>query len=115
MNNCLKHYTAAKFNAQYHVGSHFRYFPVMGIPDAVEVVTRSTAWELENGQVVVRVSGRSGGVAVRHLSPVSGAAVMAAKVKDILHLEALTRMWPEDHLIHQLALRLLWWERRANQ
>ncbi|MEV9348379.1 hypothetical protein AB0175_24905 [Klebsiella pneumoniae] len=51
------------------MGSRFRYYPVVGVPDSEEVVTRSVAWHLQNGKTVVRVEGKIGGVSVYRLEP----------------------------------------------
>lgn len=76
MNNLLRNLSARRFNQLYTVGARFRYYPVPGIPDAVEVVTESEAWEL-CGRSVVKVSGRIGGVSVSHLELVEGHPVNA--------------------------------------
>lgn len=81
MSHFLKGLSADKFNQKYPVGSSFKYFPIMGIPDSVEVVTRTEAWTLGHGAVVVSVSGRAGGVSIEHLKPV---------VKD-KHIEELSK------------------------
>ncbi|MCB5309239.1 MULTISPECIES: hypothetical protein [Yersinia] len=70
MSHFLKGLSADKFNQKYPVGSSFKYFPIMGIPDSVEVVTRTEAWTLGHGAVVVSVSGRAGGVSIEHMKPV---------------------------------------------
>jgi len=48
-----------------------RYFPVAGEPEFVDTVTRSEAWELGHGAIVVLVAGISGGVLVGHLAPLA--------------------------------------------
>jgi hypothetical protein len=62
-----KKMTAEKFNAKHPVGTPCRYFPIKGEPDFVETKTRSEAWELGHGAVVVAVEGRTGGVLIDHL------------------------------------------------
>ncbi|CNI64598.1 hypothetical protein [Yersinia pekkanenii] len=70
MSHFLKGLSADKFNQKYPVGSSFNYFPIMGIPDSVEVVTRTEAWALDYGAVVVSIIGRAGGVSIEHLKPI---------------------------------------------
>ncbi|OVZ93609.1 hypothetical protein CBW58_05910 [Yersinia frederiksenii] len=70
MSHFLKGLSADKFNQKYPVGSRFNYFSVMGIPDSVEVVTRTEAWALGHGAVVVSVNGRAGGLSIEHMKPV---------------------------------------------
>lgn len=70
MNHFLTGICADMFNQKFPVGSRFNYFPVKGIPDSVEVVTRTEAWALGHGAVVVSVNGRAGGVSIAHLKPV---------------------------------------------
>uniref|UniRef100_UPI001643BCEE hypothetical protein n=1 Tax=Yersinia rohdei TaxID=29485 RepID=UPI001643BCEE len=62
--------SAERFNQKYPVGSSFNYFPNRGIPDSVEVVTRTEAWALGHGAVVVSVNDRAGGLSIEHLKPV---------------------------------------------
>lgn len=62
--------TAAFWNAAHPVGTLVRYFPVYppieGVPP-VETRTRSEAWVLGDGSVVVLVEGKSGGVLLSHI------------------------------------------------
>lgn len=61
---------AASWNAAHPVGTLVRYFPVYppieGVPP-VETRTRSEAWVLGDGSVVVLVEGKSGGVFLSHI------------------------------------------------
>lgn len=59
--------TAAEWNARYPVGTHVAYYPVAERPDFQLTSTRSEAWELGNGEAVVSVTGKPGGVSIRHL------------------------------------------------
>lgn len=79
MSNLLRNVSATRFNQLYTIGARFNYYPVVGIPDCVEVVTESEAWEL-CGRPVVKVSGRTGGVSVSHLEPTT----QSAAVRDVL-------------------------------
>jgi len=60
-------YSVDGFNATVPVGTLVRYYPVKDVPDFEETATRSKAWELGSGHVVVLVNGRAGGVSVEHL------------------------------------------------
>lgn len=58
-------HTAVSWNAAYPVGTAVRYWPIYppidGVPPEV-TRTRSEAWALGDGSVVVLVDGRTGGV-----------------------------------------------------
>ena len=59
--------TPEQFNSIYSVGDKFKYYSISGSPVFQEVESRSEAWELGHGEVVVKVTGRSGGVSIGHL------------------------------------------------
>lgn len=59
--------TAEQFNQKYPIGTAFKYYPIKGLPDFDETATRSEAWALGHGDVVVKVEGRTGGVLIEHL------------------------------------------------
>ncbi|SEL25181.1 hypothetical protein SAMN04487787_108122 [Kosakonia sacchari] len=69
MKNLLRNLTATVFNQRFPVGSRFIYHPVPGMPEREEVITRSTAWHVRNGRLVVRVEGKIGGLSVNRLEP----------------------------------------------
>lgn len=62
--------TAREWNAIYSSGTPVTYEPVLppvaGI-DPVHTRTRSHAWELGDGTPIVKIEGRTGGVALTHL------------------------------------------------
>lgn len=63
-------YTAEGWNATHPVGTPVRYWPVYPPIDSVppvDTMTRSEAWALGDGTVVVCIAGRSGGVALTHV------------------------------------------------
>jgi len=62
--------TADEWNRLYPIGTPVKYYPVAGQADHVKTYTRSEAWELPNGIVVVMVESRTGGVAIAHCVPV---------------------------------------------
>lgn len=63
-------HTAASWNAAYPVGTAVRYWPfyppVEGVPP-LDTRTRSEAWSLGDGSVVVLIEGKSGGVHLSHI------------------------------------------------
>lgn len=63
-------HTADSWNAAYPVGTKVRYWPVYPPIDSIQPVdttTRSEAWALGDGTVVVSIAGKSGGVALSHI------------------------------------------------
>lgn len=62
--------TAEQWNADHPVGTAVRYWPIYppiaGVPP-VDTRTRSEAWALGHGAVVVKIEGRTGGVALSHV------------------------------------------------
>jgi hypothetical protein len=70
--------TAALWNRRFPIGTRVRYHPVKGERKHIETKTRSEAWELGSGVSVVKIDGRSGGVALSHLTfkPSPGALVV---------------------------------------
>ncbi|WP_337052051.1 hypothetical protein [Serratia fonticola] len=67
----LKGISVEQFNTRFPVGALFRYYPIMGQSECCQVATRSEAWLLGHGAVVVLVNDRTGGVSVEHLEPVA--------------------------------------------
>lgn len=61
-------HTAESWNAAYPVGTHIRYWPVLPPVNTPPIctTTRSEAWALGNGAVVVLIVGKAGGVSVEH-------------------------------------------------
>lgn len=65
-------HTAESWNAEHPIGTPVRYWPIYPPIDSVPPVdteTRSEAWALGDGSVVVSINGRSGGVALSHIMP----------------------------------------------
>lgn len=69
MNKLLRNISATRFNERFPVGSSFIYHPTPGMPERESVTTRSEAWLMRNGRLVVRVDGKIGGVSVNRLEP----------------------------------------------
>lgn len=61
---------AIAFNLRYPVGQPFRYYPIADEARFIETRTRSQAWTLGHGEVIVLIEGRTGGVLVEHLEEV---------------------------------------------
>lgn len=67
-------HTAESWNAVYPVGTAVRYWPVWPPLDSVppiDTTTRSEAWALGDGSVLVSVSGKSGGVCLTHVEVIT--------------------------------------------
>lgn len=63
-------HTAETWNETYPVGTRVRYWPIYPPIDsvsAVDTVTRTEAWTLGDGSVVVSIAGKSGGVHLSHI------------------------------------------------
>jgi hypothetical protein len=63
-------HTADSWNASHPIGTHVRYWPVLPPVDSIlpkDTITRSEAWALGDGSVVVKVIGIAGGVALSHV------------------------------------------------
>ena len=63
-------HTEGSWNSTYPVGTAVRYWPVYPPSDSIPPVdtkTRSEAWTLGDGSVVVMISGKSGGVRLSHI------------------------------------------------
>lgn len=59
--------SADEFNRLCPIGTDVIYYPVLGRKTHERTVTRSEAWELRSGHVVVKIKGRTGGVSVTNL------------------------------------------------
>ena len=59
-----------EFNEKYPVGTLVRYHPVVGQPEFLATKTRSEAWTLGSGHVVVKVKGKAGGVSIASIEAV---------------------------------------------
>lgn len=51
----------------YPLGTPVRYFPASDSRSFVRATVRSEPWSLGHGAVVIKITGRTGGVAVEHL------------------------------------------------
>ena len=63
--------SAERFNERYPVGTAVRFYPTTNPSSYVETKTRSEAWLLGHGAVVVLIDGRSGGVLLSHLTVIA--------------------------------------------
>lgn len=63
-------HTAESWNAAHPIGTRVRYWsiypPIPSVPP-LDTTTRSEAWELGDGSVVVLIEGRTGGVHLSHI------------------------------------------------
>jgi len=94
---------AEEWNELYPVGTRVRYYPVADEPGYVDTHTRSVAWTLGSGHVVVEVDGQTGGVSVEHLV-VAGQDDKKVWIRDFNLLNEVHR--------HEVALE---WEKRAKR
>lgn len=69
MKSLLRNLTAMTFNQRFPVGSLFHYYLTPGVSEREIVITRSTAWHMRNGRLVVRVEGKIGGISVSKMEP----------------------------------------------
>ena len=69
MNLNTKEFTLYYWNINYPPGTPVRYWSVKGNQSYVDTVTRSVAWKLSNGEILVKIDGQSGGVSINHLMP----------------------------------------------
>ena len=60
--------TAAEFNKLCPAGTDISYFPVLGSFQHVRTKTRSKAWPLASGEVIVAIEGKAGGVSIAHIT-----------------------------------------------
>jgi hypothetical protein len=60
---------ADEWNAKHPPGTPVRYYPVRGRLESIVTVTRSAAWTLPNGIVVVQLQGRAGSFTVEAVIP----------------------------------------------
>ena len=59
--------TPAQFAERFPVGTPVRFYPVRGLPHYEETTIRSEPWELGNGAIVIKITGRTGGVQIEHI------------------------------------------------
>lgn len=59
--------TAEQASKMFPVGTKVKYFPISNEDKFEETEIRSKAWALGHGELVIKVDGRAGGVAISHL------------------------------------------------
>jgi hypothetical protein len=68
-------HTAESWNAEHPIGTRVRYWPIYppieGVPP-LDTTTRSEAWALGDGAVIVKVVVRTGGVHLAHIELLEG-------------------------------------------
>jgi hypothetical protein len=52
---------------QFPIGQRVTFFPVLPAERGVIATVRSEPWTLGHGDIVIKITGHSGGVSVRHL------------------------------------------------
>ena len=63
--------TAVEWNQRFPVGTPVRYHPIIGDKEFITSKTRSEAWELGHGAPVVKIEGRTGGVALEAIDVIT--------------------------------------------
>ena len=62
--------TDTEWNSMYPVGILVRYFPIKGVLSEFEdILTRSEAFPLGSGDVVIQLAGKSGSFSIDHITP----------------------------------------------
>ncbi len=62
--------TAEAWNSDHPVGTAVRYWPILppiSSAPPIDTITRTPAWTLGNGVVVVSIAGKTGGVSLSHI------------------------------------------------
>lgn len=59
--------TAGQASKMFPIGQKVKFFPIFGEDKYEETEIRSEAWALGHGELVIKVKGRAGGVAISHL------------------------------------------------
>lgn len=59
--------TAEDASNMFPIGTEVKYFPIFGEDKYEKTKVRSDAWALGHGELVIKVNGRAGGVAISHL------------------------------------------------
>ncbi len=59
--------TAEQGSEMFPIGTEVKYYPVLHEDRFEETKIRSIVWPLGHGELVVKVEGRTGGVAISHL------------------------------------------------
>jgi hypothetical protein len=102
-----------RWNAEHPVGTAVRFMPVRGRPEYEDTRTTSEAWALGSGDFVVKVEGRTGGVAVDHLTvirpacdpPGAEGADLSPEVTALLAAVASVKRWQDLVPFYHAALR----------
>lgn len=55
------------FTEKFPPGTPVKYFPIKGSPACDLCEIRSEAWETASGEVIVKVTGKAGGVSIKHI------------------------------------------------
>ena len=56
-----------EFNKKFPIGTSVRYFAIKGIGDGKVTKIKSECWALGHGDLVVKVTCKSGGVSIDHI------------------------------------------------
>jgi hypothetical protein len=64
----MKNLTESEFNGKYPIGSSFIYQEIKQLRGGEAVHTRSAAWTMDSGVVVVKLVGKAGCFSIDHLT-----------------------------------------------
>jgi hypothetical protein len=64
-----------EFAAAAPIGTICRYYPIKGRPEFETRTIRSEPWVVGGGEVIVKISGRAGGVSIDHIEVIATPAV----------------------------------------
>ena len=93
-------WTADEWNRAHPVGASVVYTPIKGEPEVKHSTTRSKAWTLGHGAVIVKIEGITGGVSIDHLEPES--ALGEPRVFGIKDGQALVRFPTGEVIIPEI-------------
>jgi hypothetical protein len=65
-------HTAESWNAAHPVGTRVRYWPPIDGAPPLDTTTRSEAWALDGGTVIVKIVGRAAWVGLSHIELIEG-------------------------------------------
>ena len=95
--------TVDEWNAEVPIGTRVHFYPVAGESTFEDTRTRSKAWALGHGEVVVKVEGRAGGVSTRHCQIMGIATGRGGDMnKRVLDSANMLRLVAEEALINAM-------------
>lgn len=62
--------TVEQFNKKYPVDTWVKFYPVKGINSFIETKIDSKCWQLDNGDLVVKIAGKLDEVSIDHIEAI---------------------------------------------